>query len=302
MADLTQTLVGNTLSGRPPITSVEKGPRSCMVVDSEDKLYGNPFAFTVDLGYNLSKARYIQLKKVIVPKLNNVNGGNNTFVIKHALGTTGTITIPTGMYNTTTVANTLTSVINAAFVTAAIVDTVTTSFDTTKRAFTISSVLGLNLFIVDSGDFIKYGKTLIPFQSEPLANTPSTSVIYSGTAAMLPGRYIVVSSSALCMHQFGRSILSTPDKPSDVVGIIDVSDVYEAVDFDISIPFKGIYRPIKAEAYQIPVMNSGNEMVRHIDLRLTDGYGRDLSRLFNLTAPYPIETALSVVLIFEIVF
>lgn len=287
----------------PPLVSVEKNSRSTLLIDSSDRLSGNSFDFVCDLQSNVPRARYVRLKKVIVPKLNNVNAGNNTFRIKHAGGTTGVITLTPGLYNTTTIANELTTQINAAFVAAAIVDTVTVSFNTITRAFTITSVGANNMFIIDDGDLITFGQYLIPFESEPEANAPSASVIYSGVAAMLSCRYFIITSQGMTKYQYGRSIISSSTRQtSDVVGIIDVSDVYVWADWDVGVPFKGVYSTLEVEGEPISVMNSQDQMERYLDFKILDGFKRDIGTLYNLTAPYPTTTTLSIVMVFEIIF
>jgi len=287
---------------KDPVT-VETASNSTMLLDTSDRVSGGPFNSFFDLGSNLSRVRFTQLDKVILPKLNNVNRGNNTFRIKHALGTTGVITLTPGMYNTTTIANELTAQINAAFVLAGIVDTVTVSFDPITRTFSIQSVNALNFFIIqDNLLFVNYADTLIPFQTEPEANVPSSTIVYSGVAAMIPTRYLLISSDALTQQQYGRSMVTSSIKPTSLVGIVDIADIYNAVDFDISIPYKGIYETLKVESDKIPQFTSGNELIRTIDITVYDGYGRQIADFYSLGSPYPTTSRLSAVLIFKIFF
>ena len=281
----------------PPLVSTESNSRSVMVIDSDDRLSGNPFAFVVDLQSNVPRARYVRLMKAIVPKLNNVNRGNNTLVIKTALGTTGTITIPSGMYNTNSMANEITAQINAAYALAGILDTVTTSFDTISRSFTITSVGGVAFFISDASAFILFGKNLVPFPSEPLANVPSTTSITSETAGMLSTRYFSVLSDGITKYQYSRSIVSSTTRQlSNICGVIDLANIYQPEDWDITAPYKGIYETVEVNGAYISVMNPQDQLERHLDVELIDGFGRSLNELFN------VATALSVVMIFEILF
>jgi hypothetical protein len=291
----------NPLSEDTGLVRSEKGPRSVLLIDSDDRTSGTPFNFTVDLGLPLANVRYIHLRKVIIPKFSNINAGNNKFTLKSALGSVD-VELNPGFYNTTTISNEITRAINYSFSTAAIPYTVSTSFDTITRAFTIKSVGGNNMFIVETSQLIKYGRTLIPFDSEPVGNVPSSPIIYSGVSPMIPTRYVTISSDSLCQHQFGRSLMSTATKTSNIVGIADTSEIYQDRDWDISVPFKGIYQPVVAQAYPIPVMSASDRLVHQVDITLVDGYGRSLSTLYTPASPNQTETALSIVLVFEIIF
>lgn len=288
---------------KDPVTT-ESASTSTLLLDTSDRVSGSPFQAFFDLGSNLLRVRYVQLDKVILPKLNNVNAGNNTFRIKHVLGTTGVITLTPGMYNTTSIANELTAKINTAYVLAGIVDTVTVAFDTITRTFSIQSVNVLDFFIIDEDTslFVRFGGTLIPFANEPEANIPSSDTIYSGIAAMLPTRYLMISSAALTQQQYGRSMVSSRSKPTSLLGIVDIADVYKAIDFDVSIPYKGIYQTLKVESDKIPQFISGNELIRTIDINVYDGFGRNIGEFYTLQSPLPVTSTLSAVMIFKIYF
>jgi len=268
-----------------------------MLIDSSDRVSGNPYNFVCDLQSNVPRARYVKLKKLIVPKIDNVNAGNNSFIVKSALGTTGLISLSPGMYNTTSLANEITAQMNARFVLDGFVDTFTVNFNVVDRSFTITSVGGNNFFIDSTSDLIVFGSTLVPFPSELLASVPSGSVITSGPAAMLSTRYFILTSQGLTQNQFGRSIISSSThQVSNIVEIIDVSGIYSPIDFDIGIPYKGIYESLNVPGNKISVMNSSDILPRHLDFQILDGYKRDLSTLFNNGSD------LSVVLVFEIIF
>jgi len=162
----------------------------------------------------------------------------------------------------------------------------------------LTSVTGANFFFVDSSQHILYGETLIPWPSEPVGNVPSASYIVSGAAALLPTRYLILTSNALTKFQYSRSIVSSSNaQVSSVVEVIDISSIYSSDDWDISKPFKGIYQGIDINyPNNIAVMNAGNEMQQILDFNLLDGYKRNVSELYGS------NSALSVVLIFEIIF
>jgi hypothetical protein len=265
-----------------------------ILIDGKDSITpptDTPFSFTVDLTANLYRGRSIQALKAIIPKINNVNPYNNTFVIKHDLGTTGNIVLQPAFYNTTSLANELTAKINAAFVAAAIADTVTTAFDSITKTFSITSVGANNFFIVDSGSFITRGRFLAPFESEPLANAPSKSTIYSAQAAMLYTRYITMHSQELNQYAFADSLTSDFAQQTNVIGILDVSNIYDPEDFDAGVPFAGSYKSIvMKDAPQINVVNSQRNMHCVFKVFALDEYGTDLQEIMNLGAPYPANT------------
>lgn len=282
---------GRTL---PPLIQIEKTSSVNVLIDGKDSITpatDDPWDFTVDLTANLYRGRSIQALKAVVPKINNVNSYNNTFVIKHDLGTTGTITLQPAFYNTTSLSNELTAKINAAFVLAAIADTVTTAFDPITKTFSITSVGGNNFFIVDSGAFITRGRFLSPFESEPIANAPSKSTIYSAQAAMLYTRYITLHSQELNQYAYADSLTSDFNQQTNVIGILDVSDIYEPEDYDAGVPFAGTYKSIVLkDAPQINVVNSQRNMHCVFKVFALDEYGIGLQEIMNLGAPYPSNT------------
>jgi hypothetical protein len=292
------------ISSRPPLMSVEENSKALLLVDSSDRVAGtSPFDFSVDLLSSLPRVRYLTLKKITLPQVNNIHSGNNSLRIKSSLGTTNIITLDPGFYNTSTLANELTSKINAQFVVDAIADTVTTVFDPIQRNFSISSVGGNNMFIIgdDSTTLIQYGEHLVPFESEPEANVPSSSVIYSGVAAMLPSRYFLITSSALTKNQYQRSIISSSTRQlGNLIAVVDLCNLYTPQDFDIGVPYTGVYQTVDVDGTRLSLMNSQDGLERLIDFQILDGYKRDVASFYNLQAPAPTTTKLSVVMNFEI--
>jgi len=309
--DLTQyargqalTSTDSSISLRPPLMSIEENSTSPMLIDSSDRISGDQFNFTCDLGSAVNRVRYVVLRSIMVPKISNCHLGNNSFSIKHQAIITGPINIPVGFYNTTTISNALTQVINAAFVSSGVVDTVTTSFDSLTRSFSISSVGGLNFFIIsdDGLNLITYGKHFIPFASEPSANVPSSPIVYSSTASMLPTRYFILQSRSLFQWQYGRSIISSTDvQVSNAFAIIDLANMYTGDDFSISIPYTGIYTSINVDGDRMSSLNHTNILNRFIDISIKDGWKRDVSTFYALPSPRP-ESPLGLVLNFKVTF
>jgi hypothetical protein len=274
-----------------------------MLLDSSDRVAGTPFSFVCNMGSNINRARFIRLQKIVLPKFNNVNTGNNTFRIKSALGTTGIITLTPGFYNTTSLSNEITAQINARFVTDGFADTFVTAFDPITRSFSITSVGVNNFFIIRDSLLIEFGETLVPFVSELEATAVASAVVYSGVAAMLPTRYLILTSSSLSRNQFERSIVSSTTRQlSNVIAVIDLADIYNPQDWSIGAPFSGVYETILVDGGPISVQNSQDALMQYIDISILDGYKRNIGDLYNLSAPNPTSTTLSVNLIFEVIY
>lgn len=285
----------------PYLVQTEEGSSISVLVDSKDRISGSASDFRASFRHRVPRVRYIELQKCILPKIPNVNPNNYSIQIKHDLGTTQIFNLPTGIYNTTTLANQLTSSINAQFVIDGIADTVTCTYDPNTRTFSISSVGGDNFFIVDSCSFITYGQWLAPFESQPISDAPSKTVIYSGIASMLYTRYITVASQALNSFSYGSSVTSRASQPTRMVGVVDLCDIYTAADFDISVPYSGVYKTLSVDGCRLSVANSQRSLVEEVDISVQDEYGLVLDTALSLGAPYP-ANKLGLVFIFDCSF
>lgn len=289
----------------PTLVMNEKGSSNSFVIDSKDRITGNLSEYIVDMGYQMMKGRYIQLKRVIVPKIPNVTQFNNTIRMRSEDGggiVTADITIPIGLYNTTTLANELVNQINAGFVLAGIVDTVTVSFNTLNRTFTLSSVNGINLSFDETCSFIRYGKDLAPFESASTAVPATSTTLYSSTAGMIYTRYITVSSDALTKFSYGNSLMSSAQQPPSIVGVIDLIDLYTPEDWDVSAVYNGIYRAIDViNSPRLRIVNPSRSIPNQIDINVKDQWGKDLNSVVQLGSPYPNDNS-SITLMFEIFY
>jgi hypothetical protein len=241
------------------------------------------------------------LEKVVIPKIPNVNPNNNTMQIKHVLGTTASFDIPPGIYNTTTLSNEMTNAINDAFVAAGIADTVTVVYDPMTRTFSIASVNVLAFFIVNTCTFITRGKWLTPFESEPLANVPSKTTVYSGLSSMLYSRYLTIASNTINQYAFGTSATTTPIQPVNLIAIINLCEIYTDADFDVSVPFTAVFRTLPADGCRVSIMNSQRSMFDEVDILIQDEYGIVLENALDLGAPYP-TSSIGMVLSFQCYF
>ena len=283
-----------TGSDKPPLFCSED-PTSCiLLVDSDDRRLSidTPFKFCVSTGVNLFRPRSIKLSKAILPKINNITPFNNQMQIFHSdLG--GTITavynLQPAFYNTTTLANEITQKTNAAFLAAGITDTITTSFDSVTKTFSISSVNVEAFYIVNNCSFIERGRYCAPFKSEAIGSIPSTTTIYTSMAGMLYTRSVSIHSLELCAYAYAQSLATNTLLGNNIVAIIDIAAINSPEDFDVSIPFSGNFSSIDTSlsASQINVTNSQKNLYSNITFEVKDEYGENLQDVMNLGGNYP---------------
>lgn len=285
----------------PYLMQVESGSSVSVLVDSKDRISGTPSNFRASLRSRLPRVRYIKLKSVVLPKIPNVNPNNYSLQIKHDLGTTAVFNLPTGIYSTTSLSNELTNAINAAFVASSIADTVTVVYNQNTRTFSIASVGLHNFFIVNTCSFITRGQWLAPFESEPITNVPSKSTIYSGISSMLYSRYVTISSQAVNQYSFASSVTSRATQPNQLLGIVNICEIYSDADFDVSIPYTAVFKTLPADGCKISVMNTQRSLFSELDLSVYDEYGTLLDDSFTLGSPYP-TSVLGMVFMFDCFF
>ena len=262
----------------PLLIQTENPSSITLLIDSSDRVYGSDGNFRVNLNYNIPRPRYLQLKRMVVPKLPNVTSLNNTIQINHDLGYTSSFTIPVGMYNTTSMSNALVSAINAAFAATPIADTVTVTYSQLSRNFTITSVGGYKWYFDSACSFITRGQSLCGFSggSGVPAITGSITQV-SGVAGMLYTRYLVVCSDTICQYAYASSVLSSVKQPRNVIGVVDLAGMYDVYDFDVSVPYSGIYKNIEVNGPVLCQISSERSLRSEIDFEIYDSYGSSLS-------------------------
>jgi hypothetical protein len=304
-------LIGNRTDERietnatlPCLVQTEFPSSIQILVDSKDKVLSDdtPFDFSVNLTSNLYRGRSIQAIKCVIPKVPNVTVFNNQLQIVHDLGTTAVFSLQPAFYNTTTLANELTAEINLAFAVAGIVDTVVTSFDQITRTFSISSTGGNNFFITDDSTFITRGIFLANFESEPFANVPSKSIIFSGPAAMLYTRYLTVHSNTINYYALSQSVTSSFSQQSNIICTIDVSNIYDTYDYDPTKPYAGIIKSLDLEGSpQINIANGQKNLHPVHSFFVLDEWGQSVDDLMNLGGSYP-DNKIGISLYFRVRF
>lgn len=285
----------------PYLVQVEATPSALVILDSKDRVSGSVSDFRCDLFRNLPRPRYIKLHRVTIPKCNNVNNNNNQIQITHDLGTTAVFTLDQGIYNPTTLANELTAKINAAFAAVPIADTVTTAYDPNTRTFSISSVSGNNFYIHSECSFIVRGVFLAPFESLPAGSPTVKSTNYSGISCMLYTRYLVIQSYTLSQWIFATGASSRGSQAINMVSSVDMTGIYTAEDFDVSIPYSGVMGSLPVDDMNVSVLNSQRLLPSEIDIRIVDEYGLLYETALQLSATYPTNN-LGLSLFFNVTF
>lgn len=280
----------------PLLIQAEQPSAATMLVDSANRYSGNSADFRVKMNTVL-RPRYYQMKRIVLPKIPNVNANNNTITIVHTDGTF-TVTLTNGIYNTTTLANELTSKINAGLAALLSIDTVTTTYNTNTRNFTVTSTNSYNWYFVDTSTFITRGINLTGFIGYPIGTPLTVSSHSSGIAGMLYCKYISISSQMLTQYSYSSSITSNPANRPQLVGVADMTSIYSAADFDVSVPYSGVYNAIDVWAPNIAAMSSQKSSFSDLDFLVQDEYGLPL----NLALDIGITSSLSIVMIFNISF
>lgn len=280
----------------PLLVQSEIPSASTMLIDSANRYSGNSADFRVKMN-TVMRPRYYQMKRIVLPKIPNVNANNNSITIVHDDGTF-TIALDNGIYNTTTLANELTSKINAGLATLISNDSVTTTYNTNTRNFTIISVTPANWYFLDTSTFIIRGLNLAGFIGYPAGTALTVSSHSSGIAGMLYCKYISISSQMLTQYSYSSSITSNPTNRPQLVGVADMTSIYSAADFDVSVPYSGVYNAIDVWAPNISAMSSQKCSFSDIDFLVQDEYGLPI----NLALDIGITSSLSIVMIFNISF
>lgn len=282
-----------TGANRPPIVSTERLQSTNLVVNSNTRVAGDPFTFTVDCGGSLLRGRMISLYRAILPKIPNITALNRDFAITVG-GGVGIlqVVLPTGFYTTTDICNELVYWLNLD---AGGADTFTCTFDTRSETFTLSSVGGNTIVVDTTCSFQTRGANFFQF----INTSPATSSVVSTKAGMLYTRYVTVASVRVDRYSVAPTLLSAPNIPTaDIIAVIDTAKLYGPEDFDILTPFSGCFAEVDTpEAPFIRISNDSREFnTTGMDFTVLDEYG------FPLQAAFGETNAQGIVLMFEVYF
>lgn len=290
-------------SGKTRLTVVtaERQYSSNILIDAKDRLFGRTeeYDFSVDLGANLFRPRIATVQRVTIPVINNVTPMNNTLTFATTLQAGGvhvltyyTVTLLPAMYDTATLANEIANRMSAAVGDLEI--HFICSFNTVIQTFTLTVVVDnakpqIAFALMDSSFFTR-GKYLhgFPYVTQDQLNEiiagwdEATGIVLpvsvrSGRASMLYTRFITIHSERLTHSAYENSRTSDIIQGKNIIAIVDISSMYDDNDFDVAVPFCGIYKTIATpEAPNICVLNSEKNMTSIIDLQFKDEYGTGL--------------------------
>lgn len=268
-----------------------------LLVDSNDRVNGTPFDFTVNMQSNLFRARLAEVVKVVIPKTNNITPLNNIveWRFEETLGLNYPllkVTLTPGFYDVISLANELTTKMMAATVAAyPLINTPTfvCTFDNAANKFTLSysifdglAFVSSNFYFLSSCNFITRGINLALFPSFADAGVGSTPVgmgfsYTSGNAGMVYTRFVTLHSSALTQFSYGETRTSTQVIGNSIVAIIGVTGIL--ID---ATRFAGTFAtPNLDGAPNISVLNPQRQLQKFLDFSMQDEYGFPLTAIFS---------------------
>jgi hypothetical protein len=318
-------IVGNAVdedfqTGRTkaPVFTSEEPQSVNILIDSKSRQdrasQPNPFKFRASINSNMYRSRFGRVRKILVPKVPNINLNNNELWIYTRKATApfytkNIITIPVGYYDTITIANTistlLTNEVDGGIYTYVCV------LNATNKTFNISTPDAEGIFMISSNcSFIQYGSNMIPFQAYDEGNDPFQVLddngaysVNSNMSCMLYTRYIFLASESFNSYAYAISRTSDIHIADDIIAIADISSTYFAEDWEVGRPFAGLCREVSTpEAPLISLRNPQRNLNSVADFYVLDEYGINLGKAFELGDGYPSESAAGIAFWLEITF
>lgn len=263
-----------------------------LVIRSEDRTNGNgnDFDFQIDLLAPTAHIRKIQMAKVILPLLPQINEHNKQVTVTHDDGDV-TFDLIDGYYSVQSLVNMMQDKFLAAWQSLDASNLITVSYNIERRCITIRDDNGENFYIHNNCNFALYARNVVKFSyGEPLSIT-LTDVIESNSLGMIYSRYVIVLSSRLTEDQKSYSMISSVG-PAEIVSILDIASSYSSAQFVVSSSFPGTFSVVTCLDYS-PRINLLNrtKTLKIIDLRLEDEFGFNLSTIdtTNYTFKYPVS-------------
>lgn len=304
---------------RPTLITAEPQHSVNLLIDGKDRIhtFDTPFHFSIDLGAPLARARFATVQRVILPLLNNVTPQNNRVRCAVYDATEGggagpftpyyvEVELQPAIYDPASLSNALAAGLNASLGTlgaplagSAAVFIVT--FDPVVQSFAIE----LQCDLVGGEDFrfqldqdctfVTRGRFFAGFSGVALdpATVLSTAARKwrGGRAGMVYSRFITIHSQQLTQYSYARSRTSDPLQGTDIIAIVDVTGLYNAGNFNVTVPFSGVYNVVETpEAPKIGVLNPSGVVDRYVDFFAKDEYGFGMDAVMSnvLTTPYSI--------------
>ena len=294
---------------KPPRFTTEEPQSIVLVIDGKTRTSAmDPFDFRVSINNILYRGRMARVTKVVLPKPPNVTKFNNTLTWSQwdgVITSTHTVTLSPAFYNTTTLANEISSQMTTE---AGGVNVYVVSFDPITRTFiiTYTSAGSPRLFFIHSEcSFIVRGEFLAHFRSAP-GNLLPVDVgeleARSATAGMLYTRYAVISSESFNQYSYSDSRATTLRLRNNIICVADMTSVYEPEDYDVGTPYSGVFATVRTpDAPHIMITNPQKSLTERIDIFVQDEYGESFNEIMDLGSDFPPNT-LGISLWMEIAF
>lgn len=267
------------------------------LVDSNDRINGTPFDFTVNMNQNLFRARQLHLSRAIIPKIRNVNNKNKTIRFRFRPGNPGftpwrllTAVLDIGQYGVQQLANEMGAKMTRAIIDSGSTGTVLVEWKPLENVFVLSTFLGGQpdraLYFLEDSSFIQRGKNLAPFLAFPDLGTTGVPVTTnaiesgwsSGIAGMLYTRYVTLHSAAVNQFAFAGSKTSRGTAGSDIIAILDVVNQLHTGDTFFGAFFSDT--SIETDSPNIQIVNPQKQFQKFLDFQLRDEYGEVLDGVF----------------------
>jgi hypothetical protein len=240
---------------------------------------------SVNMNINLFRARTAQVKKVILPKLNNITPLNNTIyfrVIPYNI--LYTAVLPTGLYSPLTLCNEMAVLMQDAYTGGLfnLPDTFSCTFDDIHKTFQLTGPA--DFYIISSSNFIIRGRSVALFPSFNdlgSGNPPPASFVSftysSGRAGMAYTKFVTIHSQALNQYSYGDSKTSDAVHGANMIAVVDSIHSYNPKDYELGTPFTGSYESFTLNSPILSVLNPQTQLIKFLDFNLRDEYGFGLA-------------------------
>jgi hypothetical protein len=194
------------------------------------------------------------------------------------------VDLDTGLYSPNGFINEFVSKVNAALLALPSGDTISGIYNASQRKFVFTSSAGNDWMFDHACNLLTRGDYFVPFKayaSGTLGTNGSTSWT-SGIAAMLYTRYITVNSRAMSQYVTSNSATTDPTQPSNIICLVDISEIYNPEDFVVSQQFSTNIRSIETpHAPVINVANTKKNVSRLIDISVYDEWNISLNQAYD---------------------
>ncbi len=269
------------------------------LVDSNNRINGTPFDFTVNMQQNLFRGRQLHLSRAIIPKIRNVNRNNNIIRWRFRNGEFAgddfvgpiTTTLLIGSYGVQDLANEIqTQMTRDVRVFTSTLATVLCEWQPLTTTFFLSTYLvgsgDRALYIIEDSPFIVRGKNLCPFPAFAdlglTGGPPVPEAIEggwrSGIAGMLYTRYLTLHSAAVNQFAFAESKTSSGTQGGSIVAIFDVSSQLHTGDTFFGAFFSDT--SVETDSPNIQIVNPQKQFQKFLDFQVRDEFGDILDAVF----------------------